>query len=119
MNTKPTYSEKDNRGLMRKAFRAGEKRYGTNMKHRRGGKKMGKGERRERGRMELNIGENPNNGCLRTPEAYILVRGAFTLPYLTHPRARASPSSGRGNRACNTRRVDARAHPSTTPAQPS
>eukprot|EP00965_Chrysotila_dentata_P044151 1467477-Pleurochrysis_carterae.AAC.1 len=33
--------------------------------------------------------ENPSNGCFRIPEAYILVRGVITIPYLGfHPRKR-------------------------------
>eukprot|EP00965_Chrysotila_dentata_P231080 6198144-Pleurochrysis_carterae.AAC.1 len=33
---------------------------------------------------KIHVQTNPRNGCLRTPEAYILARGAITLPYLTH-----------------------------------
>eukprot|EP00965_Chrysotila_dentata_P223534 6193631-Pleurochrysis_carterae.AAC.4 len=35
--------------------------------------------------------QNPRNGRLRSPEAYILVRGAFTSPYLAE---RGKPDKG-------------------------
>eukprot|EP00965_Chrysotila_dentata_P167352 5525925-Pleurochrysis_carterae.AAC.2 len=35
--------------------------------------------------LRLAVGQNPRNGCLRTPEAYILARGAITIPYHIRP----------------------------------
>eukprot|EP00965_Chrysotila_dentata_P170509 5629033-Pleurochrysis_carterae.AAC.1 len=70
---------------MNKAFQ----RWRTNVKHEDEERTDGKVEGDKRLENERTYGiknwdtKNPRNGCLRSPEAYILVRGVNTIPYHT------------------------------------
>eukprot|EP00965_Chrysotila_dentata_P200047 6179763-Pleurochrysis_carterae.AAC.1 len=74
---------------------------------------MGKGERRERGRMEVNIGVELGRYreyIYRTPEAYILVGGAITIPYLPYNMIKAKTNAKGANRGANVGKWAGRAN---------